>query len=72
MSADYHFRKHGVNAVTIVTEDVLEAVLPGIKDKFMNPDMVTQELKREDIIRKVESLPFGTTVTTLIARVTRK
>ncbi|MEK7534746.1 MAG: ElyC/SanA/YdcF family protein [Patescibacteria group bacterium] len=70
--ADTHFKKHGVEAKLLATENILEKVLPGIKDKFMNPTMVAQEIKRENIIRKIENLPLGTTATSLVARLTRK
>ena len=70
--ADYHFKRQGLRLQILKTEDVLEQVMPCIKDKFMNPDMVAQEIKRENIIRKIENLPLGTTATSLVARLTRK
>lgn len=69
--ANYHFQRHGINATTIATEDILETVLPGIKDKFMNPDMVAQELKKERMITAIEKLPLGTLLTSSLARITR-
>lgn len=70
--AELHFKRHGINARTISTQDVLQTVLPGIKDKFMTPQMLDQELRRERIITAVEKLPLGTTATGFLARLTRK
>lgn len=66
------FQEHGINAELFVTEDILEEVLPRITDKFMNSAMVAQELKRENVIRTIESLSLGTSIISLLARVTRK
>lgn len=70
--AEMHFRRHGIEATVFTTDDILEAVMPGIKDNFMNPEMLAQELKREKIIATIEKLPLGTLVTGSLSRLTRR
>lgn len=70
--ADHHFRKYGINTKLIAAQQILEQVLPGIKDKFINPVMLDQELNRERLITIIETLPLGTLLTGTLARVTRK
>lgn len=70
--ADYHFKRQGLNLKILKTEDILQQVLPGIKDKFMTPDMVALELNREKVIATIEKLPLGTFITGSLSRLTRR